>query len=147
MIRRPPRSTLTDTLFPYTTLFRSRRRAPCGSARASLSDFGISRKGAKARRRISRTKTQREWPEPASQCRDRAKRLFGSPAGVTRRPHEHVPSLGLCVNFFPPATAQCALRLRVRLTFRAFPVPIPRARVVSGQGVSVRVHLRGRCKI
>src|SRR3546814_14745071 len=29
MIRRPPRSTRTDTLFPYTTLFRSR-----GSARA-----------------------------------------------------------------------------------------------------------------
>src|SRR3546814_20209272 len=24
MIRRPPRSTLTDTLFPYTTLFRAR---------------------------------------------------------------------------------------------------------------------------
>src|SRR3546814_19403510 len=24
MVRRPPRSTLTDTLFPYTTLFRSR---------------------------------------------------------------------------------------------------------------------------
>src|SRR3546814_16907437 len=30
MIRRPPRSTRTDTLFPYTTLFRSRNadRAP-----------------------------------------------------------------------------------------------------------------------
>src|SRR3546814_8963467 len=27
MIRRPPRSTRTDTLFPYTTLFRSRRVA------------------------------------------------------------------------------------------------------------------------
>src|SRR3546814_10884697 len=26
MIRRPPRSTRTDTLFPYTTLFRSRDR-------------------------------------------------------------------------------------------------------------------------
>src|SRR3546814_5509718 len=26
MIRRPPRSTLTDTLFPYTTLFRSPER-------------------------------------------------------------------------------------------------------------------------
>src|SRR3546814_12435955 len=26
MIRRPPRSTRTDTLFPYTTLFRSDRR-------------------------------------------------------------------------------------------------------------------------
>src|SRR3546814_3681825 len=27
MIRRPPRSTRTDTLFPYTTLFRSQRVA------------------------------------------------------------------------------------------------------------------------
>src|SRR3546814_9651292 len=27
MIRRPPRSTRTDTLFPYTTLFRSRQRS------------------------------------------------------------------------------------------------------------------------
>src|SRR3546814_12083066 len=27
MIRRPPRSTRTDTLFPYTTLFRSKGRA------------------------------------------------------------------------------------------------------------------------
>src|SRR3546814_16680418 len=27
MIRRPPRSTRTDTLFPYTTLFRSAARA------------------------------------------------------------------------------------------------------------------------
>src|SRR3546814_1466508 len=33
MIRRPPRSTRTDTLFPYTTLFRSPRRV----RRASLS--------------------------------------------------------------------------------------------------------------
>src|SRR3546814_18892406 len=30
MIRRPPRSTRTDTLFPYTTLFRS--RSTCWSA-------------------------------------------------------------------------------------------------------------------
>src|SRR3546814_2180152 len=28
MIRRPPRSTRTDTLFPYTTLFRSRQSVP-----------------------------------------------------------------------------------------------------------------------
>src|SRR3546814_7442592 len=32
MIRRPPRSTRTDTLFPYTTLFRSRRRQKRGAA-------------------------------------------------------------------------------------------------------------------
>src|SRR3546814_3620043 len=30
MIRRPPRSTRTDTLFPYTTLFRSPRRPGAG---------------------------------------------------------------------------------------------------------------------
>src|SRR3546814_2484132 len=29
MIRRPPRSTRTDTLFPYTTLFRSEALARC----------------------------------------------------------------------------------------------------------------------
>src|SRR3546814_9919132 len=34
MIRRPPRSTRTDTLFPYTTLFRSQNKrcsAPVGA--------------------------------------------------------------------------------------------------------------------
>src|SRR3546814_12237341 len=45
MIRRPPRSTRTDTLFPYTTLFRSapapvlshkRRLPPCRKGRAML---------------------------------------------------------------------------------------------------------------
>src|SRR3546814_1979302 len=34
MIRRPPRSTRTDTLFPYTTLFRSRRDRPPTGPRA-----------------------------------------------------------------------------------------------------------------
>src|SRR3546814_19310077 len=36
MIRRPPRSTRTDTLVPYTTLFRSpgRREAPPGGSAA-----------------------------------------------------------------------------------------------------------------
>src|SRR3546814_5349340 len=33
MIRRPPRSTRTDTLFPYTTLFRS-LGTPCGCGSA-----------------------------------------------------------------------------------------------------------------
>src|SRR3546814_20247352 len=32
MIRRPPRSTRTDTLFPYTTLFRSPGAHRCGAA-------------------------------------------------------------------------------------------------------------------
>src|SRR3546814_17943803 len=33
MIRRPPRSTRTDTLFPYTTLFRSQPQQAVGDAR------------------------------------------------------------------------------------------------------------------
>src|SRR3546814_8225759 len=37
MIRRPPRSTRTDTLFPYTTLFRS-HRTTYGKARVLLAD-------------------------------------------------------------------------------------------------------------
>src|SRR3546814_1694788 len=35
MIRRPPRSTRTDTLFPYTTLFRSTDAAGASSNRAA----------------------------------------------------------------------------------------------------------------
>src|SRR3546814_3394203 len=35
MIRRPPRSTRTDTLFPYTTLFRSTTAASRATTRSS----------------------------------------------------------------------------------------------------------------
>src|SRR3546814_1159501 len=36
MIRRPPRSKRTDTLFPYTTLFRSLRQNPVGKVRCDV---------------------------------------------------------------------------------------------------------------
>src|SRR3546814_1034236 len=39
MIRRPPRSTRTDTLFPYTTLFRSPRFGHHFEDEGRLSDF------------------------------------------------------------------------------------------------------------
>src|SRR3546814_2031631 len=41
MIRRPPRSTRTDTLFPYTTLFRSGRREEIPYSGAFTKKFGI----------------------------------------------------------------------------------------------------------
>src|SRR3546814_17643196 len=53
MIRRPPRSTRTDTLFPYTTLFRSDRRLqvphrsgyhPSGLARALPGGYRVRRR-------------------------------------------------------------------------------------------------------
>src|SRR3546814_18188661 len=37
-LRRPPRSTRTDTLFPYPTLFRSAH--PVGDQRPQLKDYG-----------------------------------------------------------------------------------------------------------
>src|SRR3546814_1135104 len=40
MIRRPPRSTRTDTLFPYTTLFRSRGE---GGRRRAANDHHLER--------------------------------------------------------------------------------------------------------
>src|SRR3546814_29944 len=50
MIRRPPRSTRTDTLLPYTTLFRSRERpklrqnaVDCDSVLARRLDLGSER--------------------------------------------------------------------------------------------------------
>src|SRR3546814_3780901 len=52
MIRRPPRSTLTDTLFPYTTLFRS---IPCRRAsRVGRADATAATKGGSAHRGIWR---------------------------------------------------------------------------------------------
>src|SRR3546814_4773774 len=43
MIRRPPRSTRTDTLFPYTTLFRSGRRAARLGRQRRLASGGPAR--------------------------------------------------------------------------------------------------------
>src|SRR3546814_2619851 len=51
MIRRPPRSTRTDTLFPYTTLFRSTVCAPA-SGSASPGSLAARSTGARASRRM-----------------------------------------------------------------------------------------------
>src|SRR3546814_1346212 len=52
MIRRPPRSTRTDTLFPYTTLFRSdgrdRRTLPVGASAVPGTALARPEAGARA---------------------------------------------------------------------------------------------------
>src|SRR3546814_7598390 len=48
MIRRPPRSTRTDTLFPYTTLFRSRRLTQARGAEAARLTFPATTDGYRA---------------------------------------------------------------------------------------------------
>src|SRR3546814_13194018 len=52
MIRRPPRSTRTDTLFPYTTLFRSAWVGEAGRALESANDIAcLARTGARFQQR------------------------------------------------------------------------------------------------
>src|SRR3546814_914971 len=66
MIRRPPRSTRTDTLFPYTTLFRSFPSRYCSvqlaGAAAALSNEQPER-SAKAMGNSSRNIIEISFPE------------------------------------------------------------------------------------
>src|SRR3546814_15083414 len=63
MIRRPPRSTRTDTLFPYTTLFRSRIWCLRTSARGMLEN----RTGAASATLIRRASGSRRSEEHTSE--------------------------------------------------------------------------------
>src|SRR3546814_10246204 len=47
IIRRPPRSTRTDTRFPYTTLFRSQRPQQRGRIAAERDQIGIAAQRAR----------------------------------------------------------------------------------------------------
>src|SRR3546814_4479326 len=67
MIRRPPRSTRTDTLFPYTTLFRSCHLDWQDHAVQSHSRRGRSSHPHHHRRRYARNQAQ-EASQPYSSC-------------------------------------------------------------------------------
>src|SRR3546814_13227161 len=72
MIRRPPRSTRTDTLFPYTTLFRLHRRADRVVLGGAPAEHGES---------------VRRVPRPHPRQRERARRDHrGGTPGRSRRP-------------------------------------------------------------
>src|SRR3546814_2298105 len=66
MIRRPPRSTRTDTLFPYTTLFRS---PACGLGRCRCPRRGSPSPGAASRWRGSRRRSEEHTSELQSLMR------------------------------------------------------------------------------
>src|SRR3546814_14340517 len=87
MLRRPPRSTRTDTLFPYTTLFRSQPLAklqdfPAGFGQA---DDWI---GAQRKHRGSSCPTVAVTPEPGAGWRD----LKAQPVSI-RQAVDLVPGL------------------------------------------------------
>src|SRR3546814_17410521 len=65
MIRRPPRSTRTDTLFPYTTLFRSRDAARPAEGEDVLDFFeGVVDRTVSALGAIDMTATFSTWLGP-----------------------------------------------------------------------------------
>src|SRR3546814_1352326 len=84
MIRRPPRSTRTDTLFPYTTLFRS-----VGGAQPRLYVPDLLRR---RQRDLSPVGDARD--DPVRACRHRF-RLYRRrrPGGAVGRSEEHTSEL------------------------------------------------------
>src|SRR3546814_1030061 len=81
MIRRPPISTRTDTLFPYTTLFRSHRRSAPGRGAAP-------RRRPLHRRRRPHHRTLRRLGEDADGTGARGARR---PPGTVRAPPGRPP--------------------------------------------------------
>src|SRR3546814_1900905 len=87
MIRRPPRSTRTDTLFPYTTLFRSAGRLD-RVARRAAADHGYA---ARRERHAPDTSGRAPLPRIAAggPCHDPRDRR----AGRRGRSEEHTSEL------------------------------------------------------
>src|SRR3546814_3034292 len=79
MIRRPPRSTRTDTLFPYTTLFRSRQATESrdlGFARPAVRHAGIQPFHSRRAEKRHRQRFTPLWPKRLGrQARRRYRRI------------------------------------------------------------------------
>src|SRR3546814_12754015 len=80
MIRRPPRSTRTDTLFPYTTLFRA-------GPRAATPSRGVFVRGDEKPVRVACADMPREGPDIVR--RDRVRCRSGDDIAVRVAGHGH----------------------------------------------------------
>src|SRR3546814_5797994 len=89
MIRRPPRSTRTDTLFPYTTLFRSHGREPSrdrggrplGGQEGEADGTGHVRQDRRLRGRAGRRRRAARRGRTAESLRDGVRRTAGGRGG------------------------------------------------------------------
>src|SRR3546814_9181352 len=92
MIRRPPRSTRTDTLFPYTTLIRSRRPGVLETGRRDRIHHACGRHHPDGRQ-VHVQRRRRQCRGRAGRCRRRgtaAPLPHGNPPAINRK---HVPLL------------------------------------------------------
>src|SRR3546814_6908931 len=87
MIRRPPRSTRTDTLFPYTTLFRSDR--PGKTRRADAGDRDDCAAAEPGGPRRTAAEHQRFWVD----LRGGGRRRSGHGGILVNRTEEHTSEL------------------------------------------------------
>src|SRR3546814_6640308 len=93
MIRQPPRSTRTDTLFPYTTLFRSPGNVPVGSAASRL--VGVRAAGHEASAHLSARSPGARRQQDSSGQRDTARWGVSRPRNhlTCSRSEEHTSEL------------------------------------------------------
>src|SRR3546814_3070739 len=87
MIRRPPRSTRTDTLFPYTALFRSRAAAMARPIGEQAVAFGRQCRAFAGKRQQIRQAGDGDHRDPLFMC----DRLRGR--AVVARSEEHTSEL------------------------------------------------------
>src|SRR3546814_7335202 len=85
MIRRPPRSTRTDTLFPYTTLFRSSIRSGAGELGGRVQSLSAQHAGGDT----LRTRLVRRGGDDRLVDGD----VRGGGLGARRRSEEHTSEL------------------------------------------------------
>src|SRR3546814_13527864 len=105
MIRRPPRSTRTDTLFPYTTLFRSSRSAMPTSARRSSSSRRYCR--TLALERFSTILDHRDWARKLAGEALRASRGRWPLQATQRGRRASWPNRVAAGRFLPTAEVRC----------------------------------------
>src|SRR3546814_4405599 len=86
MIRRPPRSTRTDTLFPYTTLFRSAAQQPALQRRIAPI---IPEPG----RQHANVETGAELVQPGERHEQRDRGSGGQDCDAADRSEEHTSEL------------------------------------------------------
>src|SRR3546814_5298945 len=91
MIRRPPRSTRTDTLFPYTTLFRSTMRPSSASSARRATTSSMRQQPARAPGLMEGADTRPHPHDPERHDRYRCQLPCG--AGKSGRSEEHASEL------------------------------------------------------
>src|SRR3546814_5583233 len=135
MIRRPPRSTRTDTLFPYTTLFRSFRRL-ADVEPAVARQVAVDHVDDATRPRAHDDDLGRQEHRFGDRVGDEQQGLAGAPPPVEQRSGEHTSELQalmrtsyavFCLNNIQ---VTFTIRMEVRYTIAPHQIPVTISRII-----------------